>query len=193
MSGLLLGGTLLIAGVLALEMFGSKESSLIARLYEKLGYAQTLHMEAKADVEAEYEYQVRTAIEEVERLTYGCNQIHDGLRAVIQQAAQMEAELVQAKSRALAATNGGRNLVTGFTDFMCVLGTAADANGTEGFCDASSQTRSAMMQEYNAYPAGGRPRFVDDMAASLPTCSQLLSPEFQRLQATYAMEASDAQ
>ena len=95
MSGLLLGGTLLIAGVLALEMFGSKESSLIARLYEKLGYAQTLHMEAKADVEAEYEYQVRTAIEEVERLTYGCNQIHDGLRAVIQQAAQMEAELVQ--------------------------------------------------------------------------------------------------
>lgn len=193
MSGLLLGGTLLIAGVLVVEVFGTKETSLIARLYEKLGYAQSLHMEAKAEVEAEYEYQVRTAIEEVERLTYGCNKIHDGLQVVIQQAAQMEAELVQAKAKALAGTNGGRNLVTGFTDFMCVLGTAAEADEAQGFCNASQQTRSSMMDEYNAYPAGGRPSFIDEMASSMPTCSQLLSPEFQRLRATYTMDADDAQ
>jgi hypothetical protein len=191
MSGFVLGGTVLVAGVLLFETFGPKESSIIARLYEKLGYAQTLHMEAKAEVEAEYEYQVRTAIEEVERLTYGCNKIHDGLQVVIQQAAQMEAELVQAKAKALSATNGGRNLMTGFTDFMCILGKAAETPETEGFCTASEQTRSSMMQEYNAYPAGGRPRFVDDMASSLPTCSDLLSPEFQRLRAAYVVGAGN--
>lgn len=192
MSGLLFGAPLVIVAVLAFELFGSKEASLIARLYEKLGYAQSLHMEAKAEAEAEYEYQVRTAIEEVERLTYGCNKIHDGLQVVIQQAAQMEAELVQVKAKALAGTNGGRNLVTGVTDFMCVLGTAADADEAQTFCDASAQTRSAMMGEYNSYPAGGRPRFVGEMAASMPTCSQLLSPEFQRLRAAYEMEADHA-
>ena len=191
-AGLMGLGVLAVGGILLWDGLASgrneeaqDQRSIIESLMKEVGDGQAELMRAKAAFEAEYEFKVGTAIAEVERLNRGCERLYDAASSILQQAAQLEAQVAQLKARQLGQTNGFRNFVTGLGDTGCIVGTWGNNPDLKELCSVSRSTRNQMMDEYDRYAGNGSYSIIDSWSQSLRGCSDQYSDEYARLRAEY--------
>lgn len=190
------GGMLLlpvfVAAVVLWEVVTPPKLSLIANLYETLGYGHARATAIRTEAEAKYEHEVRLAIAEVDRVTHAYNGLWNTYNNAVNASVGWEGQLLSRQVSAISGSQFVPQIITNVAEAACALAPFASEPESKvamaSACTEADRMREDMVAQYATLIPAHRTKLTQEMIASFPQPTELLSPEYARVAAQYRSE-----
>jgi hypothetical protein len=190
------GGMLLmpvfVIGVVFWEIATPPSLSLIANLYETLGYGHAKATAIRTEAEAKYEHEIRLAVAEVDRVTHAYNGLWNSYNGAISASIAWEGQLLSRQVSTISTSQIVPQVVTNVAELGCALSHVAKEPESKiamaSACAEADRMREDMVADYATLIPAHRTNLTQDMIASFPQPTELLSSEYARVAAKYGSE-----
>jgi hypothetical protein len=171
--------------LLIYELTVPDDASLMLKVARRIGTYEAKILNTTLRQEADYQYAIKTAMDEVERLTQAYSILYSMNAEIAKTAYQMEAQLFQQQLISLDSAQTIDKVGTNLAGIACLMSKFGGGYGTSSACRTQEAMQDNLLARQKELLTKHRSQIPKNIIEGLPQPQQLLSPEFRKLAEKY--------